>query len=66
MSVYWESLKVATQPVPLIQDVVSKTSVKSRLPKNLNLIIIGGGIGGMQTAITAAERGHKVTIWEKK
>ncbi|MEA4846680.1 MAG: NAD(P)/FAD-dependent oxidoreductase, partial [Clostridiaceae bacterium] len=30
-----------------------------------NILVIGGGIGGMQTAITAAERGHKVTIWEK-
>jgi 2-enoate reductase len=29
------------------------------------VLIVGGGIGGMQTAITAAERGHKVTIWEK-
>ena len=29
------------------------------------VLIVGGGIGGMQTAITAADRGHKVTIWEK-
>jgi 2-enoate reductase len=29
------------------------------------VLIIGGGIGGMQTAITAAQRGHQVTIWEK-
>jgi 2,4-dienoyl-CoA reductase-like NADH-dependent reductase (Old Yellow Enzyme family)/thioredoxin reductase len=27
--------------------------------------IIGGGVGGMQAAITAAERGHKVVLFEK-
>jgi 2,4-dienoyl-CoA reductase-like NADH-dependent reductase (Old Yellow Enzyme family)/thioredoxin reductase len=27
--------------------------------------VIGGGIAGMQAAITAAERGHKVTLYEK-
>jgi len=30
-----------------------------------NIAIIGGGIGGMETAIVAARRGHKVTIYEK-
>lgn len=30
------------------------------------VLIIGGGIGGMQSAITAAQRGHSVTIWEKE
>lgn len=30
------------------------------------VLIIGGGIGGMQSAITAAQRGHMVTIWEKE
>ncbi len=27
--------------------------------------VIGGGIGGMETAIVAAKRGHKVTLYEK-
>jgi len=27
--------------------------------------VIGGGPGGLETAIIAARRGHKVTIWEK-
>jgi 2,4-dienoyl-CoA reductase-like NADH-dependent reductase (Old Yellow Enzyme family)/thioredoxin reductase len=31
-----------------------------------NVLVIGGGPGGCQAAITAAERGHKVTIVEKK
>ncbi|MGM0213474.1 FAD-dependent oxidoreductase [Enterococcus sp. AZ109] len=30
------------------------------------LLIIGGGIAGMQAAITAADRGHHVTIWERR
>lgn len=30
-----------------------------------NVVVIGGGITGMQAAITAASRGHKVTLIEK-
>ena len=30
-----------------------------------NIAVIGGGIGGMETAIVAAKRGHKVTLYEK-
>lgn len=30
-----------------------------------DVLVIGGGPGGMQTAITAAKRGHKVTLVEK-
>ena len=30
-----------------------------------NVLIIGGGIGGMQAALTASERGHDVTLCEK-
>jgi 2,4-dienoyl-CoA reductase-like NADH-dependent reductase (Old Yellow Enzyme family)/thioredoxin reductase len=29
------------------------------------VLVIGGGVAGMQAAITAAERGHKVTLVEK-
>ena len=36
---------------------------KTETPKNV--LIIGAGPGGMYTAVTAAERGHDVTVWEK-
>ena len=31
-----------------------------------NVVVIGGGPGGMKAAITAADRGHSVTLIEKK
>ncbi|MCC6098467.1 MAG: FAD-dependent oxidoreductase [Coriobacteriaceae bacterium] len=39
-----------------------------RLPKptaSRRVLVVGGGVGGMQAAITAARRGHKVTLAEK-
>lgn len=41
---------------------------ESNMPKASNfknVVIVGGGVGGMQAAITASRRGHKVTILEK-
>jgi NADPH-dependent 2,4-dienoyl-CoA reductase/sulfur reductase-like enzyme len=37
----------------------------SKAPKSKNVVIVGGGPGGMQAAITAAQRGHTVTLLEK-
>ncbi len=31
-----------------------------------DVLVVGGGVGGLYAAITAAERGHKVTLAEKK
>ena len=33
--------------------------------KPKKVLVIGAGPGGMYTAVTAAERGHGVTVWEK-
>ncbi len=33
--------------------------------KSKHIVVIGGGIGGMETAIVCAKRGHTVTLYEK-
>ena len=33
--------------------------------KSKNVAVIGGGIGGMESALVLAKRGHKVTLYEK-
>ena len=33
--------------------------------KQKNIAIVGGGIGGMEAAIVCAQRGHKVSLYEK-
>jgi len=36
-----------------------------RVTRVKKVLVIGGGPGGMQAAIIAAQKGHKVTLWEK-
>ena len=36
-----------------------------RLTKKKRVLVLGGGPGGMQAAIIAAQKGHDVTLWEK-
>jgi pyruvate/2-oxoglutarate dehydrogenase complex dihydrolipoamide dehydrogenase (E3) component len=36
-----------------------------RVTKVKKVLVLGGGPGGMQAAIIAAQKGHKVTLWEK-
>ena len=35
------------------------------LEKKKKILVIGGGVGGMEAARVAAQRGHDVTLWEK-
>ena len=37
--------------------------IPTQEPKNI--LVIGAGPGGISAALTASERGHKVTLWEK-
>lgn len=42
--------------------------IKKKIPmpiKRKKVAIVGGGIAGMQAALTASERGHDVTLYEK-
>lgn len=34
--------------------------------RSRNVLVVGGGPAGMKAAVVAAERGHKVTLWESK
>jgi 2-enoate reductase len=43
----------------------SKKYVIKKAARPKNIAIIGGGIGGMESALVLCERGHKVTIYEK-
>ena len=36
-----------------------------RLTRKKKVLVLGGGPGGMQAAVIAAQKGHKVTLWEK-
>ena len=36
-----------------------------RVTKKKKVLVLGGGPGGMQAAIIAAQKGHEVTLWEK-
>ena len=35
------------------------------VPKSKKVLVVGGGVGGMEAAVTAAKRGHKVILCEK-
>jgi 2,4-dienoyl-CoA reductase-like NADH-dependent reductase (Old Yellow Enzyme family)/thioredoxin reductase len=42
-----------------------RVSKRERAIKRKRILVIGGGPAGMEAALTAASRGHTVTLWEK-
>ena len=36
-----------------------------RITRKKRVLVLGGGPGGMQAAVIAAQKGHEVTLWEK-
>lgn len=44
-------------------ELEDRSGFPATTPKRV--IVVGGGVGGMEAAITAAQRGHEVTLYEK-
>lgn len=57
------SLSCAINPTCGIQ---TNNAEKVLADRKKNVMVIGGGIGGMQAAITCAKRGHTVAIYERQ
>jgi 2,4-dienoyl-CoA reductase-like NADH-dependent reductase (Old Yellow Enzyme family)/thioredoxin reductase len=50
----------------IINPTVGRESEQYKVPeKSRKVVVIGGGPAGIQAAMTAAERGHKVVLFEK-
>jgi len=48
------------------QGVISEVKRLPKAKQAKNVLVIGGGVTGLQVALTCAERGHKVSLYEKK
>ena len=51
---------------PVIGSEYETGFLQTSAPKPRNVLVAGGGPGGMEAAITAAERGHNVILCEKR
>lgn len=59
---YWNTI-CSVNPVFGLEHKIDRLIAKpDRIKK---IAVVGGGIAGMETAVTAAERGHDVTLYEK-
>ena len=61
---------IHNQPVHCLvnprQGVVSEVDDLPKAKQSKKVIVIGGGVTGLQAALTCAQRGHKVVLFEKK
>ncbi len=68
MGCFGESLKTGTSSCtvnPVIGNEFNEWIAKSQPTTRKKVMVVGGGPGGMKAAITAAERGHEVVLYEK-
>ena len=54
------------RPCTVNYDLQDEPIPLTRTEKPKGVLVIGGGVGGMEAARIAAERGHKVTLMEKE
>lgn len=58
-----EPIQCLVNPKTNKEYIAKETEVKTDAPKNIT--VVGAGISGLEVAITAARKGHHVTIYEK-
>ena len=51
---------------PALLDRLKAKDSATKQPKPLNVVILGGGICGLATSISLANRGHHVELFEEK
>jgi 2-enoate reductase len=57
-------LRCSVNPRTGLEDVIARELIPTRTPHRIG--IVGAGPGGIQAAITASRRGHKVTLYEAR
>ncbi len=54
------------RPCPINYDIQEEPVAFTPTKKPKKILVIGGGVGGMEAARIASLRGHRVTLWEKE
>ena len=57
-------IRCVLNPYMGYEDLYTESNM-AKAANEKNVVIVGGGVAGMQAAITASRRGHKVTLLEK-
>ncbi len=65
MRSYWATLRLAARMPPLQEFSDNPTTLKQMSPNTPNIIIVGGSLGGLSTALFLREIGCTVTVYER-